>query len=321
MKLIYTILCISFSFTISKPLFGQSVPETAFYWENPYYINPASINFDYMGYFTFSGRKQWLGIKGAPATYFATGAIYLEDYQMQSGVKILIDKIGYVSTLDLSLSYAYSMRLHWKGSLNLGIAGAYQAQTIDRDKVSIDNGNDPILTDKRLKGLKKWNSHLGIEYSYDRRLKVGLACQNLFSLKSRENNIWNNTNYFYARYRTRSLGRAFDAGRYRTRSIPRSYDTEAGICVRQTENDLQIDGMLSLYINRDTQEEKFQFSLFGRSIGEIGLLAGLKLISDIKFLCTYDYNFNALQGYSNGSFEIMVSIPIHRNKNAGCIYK
>jgi len=74
------------------------------------------------------------------------------------------------------------------------------------------------------------------------------------------------------------------------------------------------------YINRETQEEKFQFSFFGRTTGEIGILAGLKLISDLKFLCTYDYNLKALQKYSHGSFEVMITYPIHPTKIKKCRY-
>lgn len=30
---------------------GQIYPETAFYWANPYYISPASVNLDYRAFF------------------------------------------------------------------------------------------------------------------------------------------------------------------------------------------------------------------------------------------------------------------------------
>lgn len=317
--IIYEILTVGIGL-ISKPLFGQSVPETAFYWENPYSINPASVNFDYTAFFTISGRKQWTGIKGAPSTYFATATYYSEDYRTQGGIKIGKDKIGYMGSLDLAVSYTYTLPLYRNGWLNLGIAGSYQSQSIDREKIIMGNDKDPVLEDERLKGLKKWNTALGIEYTYARQIKIGIACQNLFSFFQEEDNIFEGTGFFYARYRTRYLGRSHEAGRYRTLSIPRSCDIEAGVCIKQYRSNLQADGMLSLYINRETQEEKFQFSLFGRTTGEIGILAGLKLISDIKFLCTYDYNFQALQKYSHGTFEVMVSFPVHRKRTGRCLY-
>lgn len=292
---------------------GQINPETAFYWENPYYISPASVNLDYKAFFSLAGRKQWVGLKGAPATFFATGALYLEDYRTQLGVKVLKDKIGYINTLDFSFSYAYVLRLSWNSFLNFGIAGAWQTQSIDRGEVAVENPDDPILSSDRFKGLQDWNADLGVEYVYDKSFIVGIASQNLMSFVRDEPYIWGGVNYVYARYRTRSLGRAFDAGRYRTRSFSKSYDMEYGVCAKQYKDDFQVDGMVSLYINRENQEEKFQFSLFGRTVGEVGVLAGFKLVSDLKFLFTYDYNFKALSGNSSGSFEVMITYPIHRN--------
>ena len=44
------------------------------------------------------------------------------------------------------------------------------------------------------------------------------------------------------------------------------------------------------------------------------------MVSDIKFLCTYDYNFQAVQNYSHGTFEVMVSFPIHQTNIKKCRY-
>ena len=294
---------------------GQIHPETAFYWENPYYLSPAYVNLDYKGYFSLAARKQWAGLDGSPATFFATGALFWEDYRTQAGMKILEDKIGYLHTLDFSLSYTYSLRLAWNNFLNLGIAASWQTQNIDRSKVVVDNFDDPVFFNEKLKGLKDWNAHLGIEYVYDRSLIVGIASQNMMSFLRDKPHIWAGVNYAYARYRTRSLARGFDAGRYRTRSFSRSYDMEYGVCLKQYEDDFQVDGMISLYVNRENQEEKFQFSLFGRSVGEIGVLAGFKLVSNLKFLCTYDYNFKAVSDNTYGSFEIMMTYPVQRSRS------
>lgn len=293
---------------------AQVTPETAFYWENPYYISPAYVNLDYQGYFSLSGRKQWTGLEGSPATVFATGALFWEEYRTQAGIKVLQDHIGCVSTSDFSLSYAYSLRLAWNRFLNLGVAGAWQLQRIDRNKIKVEEADDPTFSSGRFKGMSGWNVHLGAEYVYDRSFIVGIASQNLMSFVRDEEEIWGGVNYLYARYRTRSLLRGFDTDHYRTRSFARSYDMEYGICVKQYEDDVQVDGMISFYINRETQEEKFQLSLFGRSVGEIGFLAGVKLVSDLKILCTYDYNFNAVSDNVCGTFEVMLTYPLRRTK-------
>lgn len=290
---------IVFSGFLALPVKAQINPETAFYWENPYFISPASVNLDYKAYFSLAARKQWASFPGTPATFWATGALYWEDYRTQAGMKVMKDKIGYINTFDISLSYTYTLRLTWNSFLNLGIAGAYQSQSVDREKVEIENPDDPVLGSERMRGLTEWNAHVGAEYVYDKKLTVGIAGQNLFSFFKEEPHIWGGVNYAYARFRTRS--------------VERSYDMEYGVCLKQYEDDFQVDGMATLYLNRDRREEMFQLSLYGRSVGEIGVLVGVKLVSELKFLCAYDYNFKTLKESAKGSFEVMVSYPLRHN--------
>lgn len=298
---------------------AQLMPETAFYWENPYRINPASIRFDYTAFFTLSARKQWDGIQGAPTTFVATGSYYLEAYRMQGGLKLMSDKIGYVSVIDISMSYGYALQLGRESYLNLGIAGVYQSQSVDRGDVAFDGEDEPLLSNTFFNNFQKWNASLGIEYTYGKSFIVGASCQNLFSFLEDENSVFGGVNYFYGRYRTHYLGRGFEVGRYRTRSIERSYDFEVGVCLKQYKEEVEVDGIVTLYVNRDTQKEKFQLSLLGRSVGEVGVLAGIKLKSELKFLCVYEYNFRALQQFSNGSFEVMVSYPIKVDRSRRCV--
>lgn len=287
---------------------GQVNPATAFYWENPYYINPAFVHTDASAYFFLSARKQWMALSGSPVTFFGTATFYSERYRMQTGVKILHDKIGYVGSSDLSLSYAYSLELR-NGALNMGLALSYQLQAVDREKMAIEEENDPVLA-SLADTKKEWNTGVGAEYIAGRSLRAGISAQNMLSFFKKGRNIFGGTNYLYGRYRTRILGRLYQPTAYRTTASPTTYDMEWGICLRQYENDFQVDGVVSFYLNHHTQREKFQVSILGRSIGEIGVLAGVKLLSEVKVLCAYDYNFRAWQGNSRGTFEVIVSYPL-----------
>lgn len=287
---------------------GQVNPATAFYWENPYYINPAFVHTDASAYFFLSARKQWMAVSGSPVTFFGTGTFYSEKYRMQTGVKILHDKIGYLNSSDLSLSYAYSLASR-NGALNMGLSLSYQLQSVDREKVDLEEEYDPALANF-LETRKDWNAGIGVEYIAGRSLRVGLSAQNMFSFFKKGRVIFGGTNYLYGRYRIRILGRIWQPTAYRTTASPTTCDMEWGICLKQYENDFQADGVVSFYVNHHTQQEKFQFSLLGRSIGEIGILAGVKLISEVKVLCAYDYNFKSWQENSRGTFEVIVSYPL-----------
>lgn len=294
------------------PLKGQVNPTTAFYWENPYCINPAFVHAEASGHFTLSARKQWIGLKGTPTTLFGTATMYLEKYRMQAGIRIINDRIGFLNSSDVALSYAYALPLR-NGSVNMGLQLDGQWQGIDRNKVALEEDNDPALANLP-ETRKKWNAGIGIEYAIEDYLRIGGSMQHMFSLFKKEEAIFSGVNYLYARYRTRIIGRAYRPTSYRTTASPGTWDMEWGVCLKQYEEEFQADAMVSLYLNHPTQREKFQFSLLGRSIGEIGFLAGIKLMSEVKVLCSYDYNFKAWKGYNKGTFEVLLSYSLFPKK-------
>jgi len=307
----YTVWIFSVLVLTTTSVKGQITPSTAFYWENPYYINPAFVNTESSAYFSLSARKQWLGLSGSPVTVFGTGTFYWEKYKTQAGVKLLHDKIGYLTSTDVSLSYAYTLSLR-SSFLSMGFSWGYQLQKVDRGAVAIEDETDPALVNL-FGGKKRWNAGLGVEYIVNPSFRFGLSSQNLFSFFKKEEAVFGGTNYLYGRYRTRLLGRIYRPS-YRTSASPTTYDVEWGVCLKQYEDDFQVDGVMSFYLNHPTQKEKFQFSLLGRTTGEFGFLAGVKLISEMKILCSYDYNIKALKGDSKGTFEVIVTYPLFPTK-------
>ena len=79
------------------------------YWDNTYFINPAAINDIGIAEFNMAARKQWVGFPGSPSTFFATATTYVESLHTQFGMKLVQDKIGYTSSTDVALTYAYSL--------------------------------------------------------------------------------------------------------------------------------------------------------------------------------------------------------------------
>lgn len=290
-------------------------PQTAFYWENPYSISPAFVFGEEAAFFSLAARKQWEGVEGSPATFFATATYYVPEWGMQTGMKLMADRIGYRRSTGVSVSYAYSVRLSRDCRMNMGIGGTWMQQATDRGEVVTGEANDPVWEKGVFDDRSCWDMDGGIEFTYNRRLVAGLSAQNLYAFVSRpEGRVWDGTVYVYARYRTRSLGRSFDRDYYRTRSFHRSFDMEYGLCVRSDDGHIGVDGMVTLYLNRHTQEEKYQFSLLGRSAEEVGVMAGMKLTGGLKLLGVYEYNLKPLDNKTGGSFEVMISYPLRRKR-------
>lgn len=177
----------------------------------------------------------------------------------------------------------------------------------------LDDWNDPALADA-LGGKRKWNAGLGFEYCFDRSFRMGLSTQNLLSFFKREDAVFSGTNYLYGSYRTRIWGCLYQPTNYISTASPTTYDMEWGLCLKQYEKKIQVDGIISFYLNHNTQKEKFQFSLLGRSTGDFGVLAGVKLFSEMKILCSYDFNFKSLRGDTEGTFEVIITYRLFPTK-------
>ena len=92
------------------------------YWALPGYYNPAAAgSSDKLNILT-STRQQWIGMPGAPQTYFVTGDMPFKFLKQNHGVGLVVtsETEGLYSHLILGAQYAFKIKL-WKGVLSLGI--------------------------------------------------------------------------------------------------------------------------------------------------------------------------------------------------------
>src|SRR5690554_7258112 len=57
-------------------------------------------------------RQQWIGVEGAPMTYYASAHLPINETMMSAGVSLQSDKAGPVMANEFSLSYAYLLRIN-----------------------------------------------------------------------------------------------------------------------------------------------------------------------------------------------------------------
>nr|HQG67912.1 type IX secretion system membrane protein PorP/SprF [Paludibacteraceae bacterium] len=136
-------LIVIFLFAVIVSMFGQSNIRVNNYWENTYYINPASIHDQYNGEISMAARNQWINFPGSPTTFFGHGTVFLSDFHTQIGMKAMADKIGYTNTYDLAFSYAYQLTLNPTWNLSMGLTVNYQGLNYDLSQVNLTNGDDP----------------------------------------------------------------------------------------------------------------------------------------------------------------------------------
>src|ERR1035437_266080 len=276
-------------------LFAQSNIRLNNDWNKMYIINPASINDQYLAEFNMATRQQWTGFQGSPTTLFASGTLYIDDLYTQFGLKVMQDKIGFTSTTNIDLTYAYAARVNDDWKLNLGLGLSFQMLGYDVSKVISPTPTDPTV----LNGLinkNNVNSDIGFELT-NKNYKFGLAGQNIFTLFSPVNKMFPNTNFVYAMYHDSSHD---------------SFNLGYGVCGIQYSNIYQMEFNLTGYFKPNASTNPFQLGLVYRTWSEVGLLFGFDISHNFRVSYSYDYNFSGISNASFGTHELMLTYRLDK---------
>lgn len=272
------------------------------YWDNLYSINPAAINNQYGAIISIADRQQWAGVEGAPNTVFASASTFIEKLHTQLGAKVYKDKIGYTSTTNVGLSYAYAVTLDASWTLNLGLSGNLHSLSYDASRIKLETSDDPMAY-QILQNSNEFNAETGIEL-VSKPWRFGASCQNLFSLFSgSKNKQFPYSNFLYARYRN-----------YNTSLFDHSYS----VCGIQTGNLYQGEFMASAYLKNYEQEDLFQFSLFYRTMNEMGTILGVNLGKTMSLSYSFDFNVSGISRGSVGTHELMLTLKLNKIEFCRC---
>lgn len=280
---------------------GQSNIRLNNYWGNAHYINPASIYDKYQAVFSMAARKQWVGVTGAPMTFFASGSTYIENLNTQLGLIAIQDKIGYTSVTNIDLTYAYAIKLEHDWQFHFGMGLTYQSLSYDVSKVDLSNGYDPQAY-QNLLSEDNFNSDLGIEVS-NPSFRIGLSSQNIFSVFSTDRKYQTNTNFLYTRFR---------------QPVSNTLSLGFGVCGIQYSNMYQAEFNLTSYFKvaertgLSETPDLFDVGLFYRTKSEIGLIFGFDLSEAIHLSYSYDYNVSGINRSSIGTNELMITYNLSR---------
>jgi len=264
-------------------------------WNKTYIINPASITNEFLAEFNMAARQQWVGFQGSPTTLFASGTLYVDELYTQFGLKVMQDKVGFTSTTDVDLTYAYAARVNQFWKLNMGLGLSFQSLAYDVSEVNSPTANDPTVFN-RLLNENNINSDLGFELT-NKYYRIGLASQNIFSLFIPVNKLFTNTNFIYAIYRDSSHD-FFNLG--------------YGVSGIQYSNIYQMEFNLTGYFKSTLTTNPFQLGLVYRTWGEMGVLFGLDISRNLGVSYSYDYNFNGISTASFGTHEMKITYKLDK---------
>lgn len=310
------ILLLILSVTCFTVGWSQSNIRLNHYWENPYTVTPAYISNQYRAEFSMAARHQWVSFDGAPTSLFLIGSTYIDKWQTQLGLKAFVDKVGYATTMDISLSYAYAVSLtdYWR--LHLGIAGSYQYSSYDLSNMVVGVPNDGVLY-STLTDESYYNADLGVELA-SKSWRIGIAGQNILTSikffadklnlsseyqKTYNSYLQNYANFAYVNYRN-----------YSKQIIDFSLGA-TGIIYGKGMNQLEFFG--SIYYKTPPENNKYRemtdrlrLGLFYRTSSEIGGLATVYINPSFAISYCYDYNFSTIGWNTNGTHELILTYRI-----------
>ena len=274
-------------------------------WDKTYIINPASINDQFQAEFIVAARHQWVGFEGAPKTGFLSGTLFLGGlYNTQLGFRVIQDNIGFTSTTDIDLTYAYSIMAKNNWRLNMGLGLSFQSLGYDASKIYSPTPTDPTVLSRLLRE-NDINSELGFELT-NKIWRFGFASKNIFSLFGQINKLFLNTNYIYAMHR--DIDHDFLNLGYGVRGI-------------QYSNIYQMEFNLTGYFKSTSETDPFQLSIMYRTWSELGALFGFDLSRNLRVSYSFDFNLNGINWNSYGTHEFMITYRLDKNyKCRNCWY-
>lgn len=128
-------------------------------------------------------RQQWLGIEGAPKSFYIAADMPLQLGKLNSGVGLIVftEGIGLFRNTHVALQYAYKLKL-FGGKLSIGVQPGYAGQSFDGTKIHIPTTEYHQQTDEAIPTTKVSGSafdiNAGIYYSRD-NMYLGFGASHL----------------------------------------------------------------------------------------------------------------------------------------------
>src|ERR1035437_338620 len=287
-----TIIKVVFFLLIPGGLFGQLTPVTNQYILNPLTINPAYAgNSGALNIAAFY-RRQWVGIPGAPETMTLALDAPILDSKLGLGLIITNDKIGVTKETSFSTCYAYKIGMG-EGNLSLGLgAGVTITNTAWSDLSVHDPGDEYYLLNSSVFVVPDFR--FGVYY-YNQNYFTGLSIPKLLG-----NKFDFNKDKYTLKFNPGQYNYLINTGYIFSLSPKLKFSPSTLITISPGEKLLyDINAHFILF-------DRVWLGATYRNNSSFAGLLQFAVNNQLRVAYTYDYDFNELRRYSNGSHEIMI---------------
>ncbi|MDY0781497.1 type IX secretion system membrane protein PorP/SprF [Tenacibaculum sp. IB213877] len=294
MKRIIIAICMLTLFTVK----AQQEPQYTQYMYNMSIVNPAYAGFEDVLSIGFLGRKQWVGVKGAPETYtaFIHGKV---DEDLGLGFSLINDKMGPVNETFANIDFSYRINLTESIKLGLGIKGGVIFQNIGLVDLNQADDRDVVFSSNKNKGYPAMGVGM---LAYNERFYLSISVPNFIR-----------TLHFKQDYEKEIssaeeihtyIGAGYVVDVHKKLKVKPSF-----LCKYAIGTPVAFDTSLNMLWN-----EKVEFGVSYRLDDALSFLTNFKITHTLRIGYAYDHTLSNINDYSSGSHEIMVLFDFFSNK-------
>ncbi|MFN3405500.1 MAG: type IX secretion system membrane protein PorP/SprF [Cytophagaceae bacterium] len=283
---------------ISLSAAGQQKSLYSQYMFNGLAINPAYAGTHDVLNLTALGRRQWLGMEGAPSTGTFSAHSPLKNEKVSLGVMMYGDKIGIFNHYSFNAIYAYKIKITEKSKLSFGLQAGVNNYVAKYSELTAKDANDPSLSRDDISGVAP-SFGAGVYYYSDRfyaGLSVPYLVNNIFRDRFIENNFKPDRNYFF------TSGAVFD--------LSEDVKVKASILVKMSSGvPLQADFNTNFLF-----KEVLWLGASLRNLNALNFLVQANISEQLRMGYNYEFGLNKLSTVNSGSHEFMLNYLFSFNK-------
>ncbi|RAU84344.1 PorP/SprF family type IX secretion system membrane protein [Pontibacter arcticus] len=314
MKKILLVLLSVMVFTLQAE--AQQRPQHSQYMLNNYLLNPAITGIEDYADIRLSTRRQWVGLDGAPVTYYATVHAPINKGITNSkyhralahhgvGLAVHADKTGPLSRTSITGSYAYHMPLTRSIKISAGAAAGLIRNSVNATELSFTNPSDPLASGGDINN-NVLDLSLGL-WIYSQNFSVGIAGAQLLEDAS---------TFSTPEANRAALGMQrhyFISGSYRLKPADR-IDVIPSVMVKlASPSPSPIDASV-----RVLYDERFWVGASYRHKDALVGMLGVYVSPLLDVSYSYDATVSNLNKVSAGTHEIVVGFKVLNNKRIMC---
>ncbi|MGV3528778.1 MAG: type IX secretion system membrane protein PorP/SprF [Flavisolibacter sp.] len=328
------LISLFFSFT-TLTCVAQQRPHYTQYVLNNFILNPALTGIENYTDVKLSGRSQWVGLDGAPQTFYLTahraigkkdyktsassfsipganprGSSYWENYTASEphhgvGLVLVSDKTGNFSRVDADVSYAYHLGLTATTNLALGVAAGFSRWQFDRSQAEPTDPNDPALGNGNVYSKIQPDLNIGV-WLYSRDYFLGISGQQILPVRF-----------------------SFTNAPAALQRVPHLFAT-AGYRFLLTEDVNALPSLMVKYVNGTPTTPQFDFNLklqyrdllwLGGSYrfqDGVAAMLGFNVANTFNLGYAYDFTQTELNTASRGTHELIIGFLLGNRYGDTC---